>query len=669
MSVISPLADAQIVPGGSPASDPASGRPPRVLRRIVRRPMGAIALTGLLVIVLACAFAPLIAPFSPNASSLTAELQGPSWHHLLGTDELGRDILSRLLYGGRTTLLAAALATSIAVALGTALGVFGGYRGRAADRAVSFWADLLLTMPVLVVLIVVVSVYQSSLYPAMLMLGILLSAAPTRVLRAVTLAIREDLYIEAARVSGLSHRQIMVRHVLPRVSGPIVVQATLAGAVSVVIASGLAFLGFGVQVPAPSWGTSIAEAASQYQEDSWFLIPVGGVILLTVLSLGLLGDVTRDVVAEQWTGTRPRRRRRSRRARTRRTLPERPGAVVDTDPTEASETPAILAVRGLSVSAPHPGGGPDLLLVEGLSFDVHAGATVSLVGESGCGKSVTARALLGVPPSGGTIGGSVRFDGSELVGASETELQGIRGRRVGFIGQDPAASLDPSQKIGPALCEVIRLYSDASRSEAQKQALALLRSVRIDDPERVVDLYPHQISGGMAQRVTIARALAGDPEVLIADEPTTALDVTVQAEILSLLRSLQESRGIAILLITHDWGVVAGLADEVLVMYAGQSVESAEAEVIFDRPRHPYTQALLRSNPHLASEPGVALPAIPGTVPAPADWPPSCRFASRCDLRTDECERGSIPMNSAGPAHTSRCIHIDRLVQSRDDKS
>jgi peptide/nickel transport system permease protein len=660
MSVVAPLTSPEPTGTGPRSGEPSGPAPRSLVPQILRRPTGAIAFTVLFVIVVGCVLAPLVAPYGPNVSSLTAELQGPSWHHLLGTDELGRDILSRLLYGGRTTLLAAAVATAIATFLGTALGVIGGYRGRLADRFVSIWADVLLAMPALVILIVVVSVYQSSLYPAMLALGVLLSAAPTRVLRSVTLAVREDPYIEAARVSGLSHRQIMVRHVLPRISGPIVVQATLAGAVSVVMASGLAFLGFGVQVPAASWGTSIAEAASQYQQDSWFLVPVGGIILLTVLSLGLLGDVTRDVVAEQWTGSRPRRRRRVRSSPT-------PGVTAVSEPTELAAGPAILSVRELSVTVPRPGDGKELTLVQGLSFDLIAGRTVSLVGESGCGKSVTARALLGIAPPGGAIRGSVRFDGTELVGATEPRLHSIRGRRVGFIGQDPIASLDPSQKIGSALCEVIRAYSAASRSEARTRSLELLESVQIHDPERVSELYPHQISGGMAQRATIARALAGDPEVLIADEPTTALDVTVQAEILALLRSLQTSRGIAIVLITHDWGVVAGLADEVLVMYAGQSVEVAAAEVIFDNARHPYTAALLRSNPHLAGEPGAELPTIPGTVPPPSQWPASCRFAARCSLRTPECEKQAIPMVDAGPEHASRCIHIDRMVNASDE--
>ena len=309
-----------------------------LLRAVARNPLGAASLLVLAVIVAGCALAPVIAPYPRDASDFTHELSGPAGAHWLGTDELGRDILTRLLYGGQATLLAAALATAVAVAIGTALGVAGGYlRGRT-DRALTFWGDLLLTIPVLVVLIVVVSVFPASLYPAMLPLGLLLSAAPMRVIRSVTVAIREDLYIEAARVSGLSHWQIMRRHVLPRIYGPIVVQATLAASVAVMLASGLAFLGFGVQVPAPSWGTMVAEAASQYQQQPWFLVPTGGIIALTVLSLGLLGDALRDAATGRWTG------------QAARVPPARSARASNTAPPSAGPRAAIRPRRSSSIS-------------------------------------------------------------------------------------------------------------------------------------------------------------------------------------------------------------------------------------------------------------------------------------------------------------------------------
>jgi oligopeptide/dipeptide ABC transporter ATP-binding protein len=289
------------------------------------------------------------------------------------------------------------------------------------------------------------------------------------------------------------------------------------------------------------------------------------------------------------------------------------------------------------------------------------------VGESGCGKSVTARALLGVAPPGGRVDGSIRLrntpapGSTELAGAREARWQAVRGRRIAFIGQEPMSGLDPAQTVGAALGEVIRAYTGCGRKQARDRALALLSRVRLDDPGRVAKLYPHQVSGGMAQRVTIARALAGDPEILVADEPTTALDVTIQADILALLRSLQLTSGIAVLLVTHDWGVVAGLADDVLVMYAGQAVERSAAGEVFGAPRHPYTEALLRSDPHAAA-PGRALPVIAGAVPPPGQWPAGCRFAGRCGYVTADCTVAEPALTQSGPDHEARCIHADLLA-------
>jgi peptide/nickel transport system ATP-binding protein/peptide/nickel transport system permease protein len=631
-----------------------------MIRSLLRRPLGAASLAVLTLIVACCALAPVIAPYPRDAADFTHELSGPAGAHWLGTDELGRDILTRLLYGGQSTLLAAALATAIAVAIGTALGVAGGYlRGRT-DRALTFWGDLLLTIPLLVVLIVVVSVFPASLYPAMLALGLLLSAAPMRVIRSVTMTIREDLYIAAARVSGLSHWQIMRRHVLPRVRGPIVVQATLAASVAVMLASGLAFLGFGVQVPAPSWGTMVAEAASQYQQQPWFLVPTGGLIALTVLSLGLLGDAVRDAVTGQWTG-RGARVPAGRRLRGADRPLSRRAERQDSSRTDAADSSpkAILVVRDLRITVPGPGGAT--VLVSGVSFDLLPGRTLAIVGESGCGKSVTARALLGITPPGGRVDGSIQLGGAELAGAREARWQAVRGRRIAFVGQEPMSGLDPTQTVGAALGEVIRAYAGCGRRQARERALALLRRVKLDDPERIAKLYPHQISGGMAQRVTIARALAGDPEILVADEPTTALDVTIQADILALLRSLQLTSGIAVLLITHDWGVVAGLADDVLVMYAGQAVERSAADDVFCAPRHPYTAALLRSDPHAAT-PGRTLPVIAGSVPPPGQWHAGCRFAARCGYMTADCVAAEPALIAAEPGHEARCIHTDQLA-------
>ena len=313
----------------------------------------------------------------------------------------------------------------------------------------------------------------------------------------------------------------------------------------------------------------------------------------------------------------------------------------------APDPDALLEVRDLTVSV---AGGPDL--VSGVSFVLRPGAVLGLVGESGCGKTMTARAIPGLLPEGVEVtGGSLWFSGRDLAGLPEKELRAIRGRQVALISQEPMVALDPVFSIGYQLVQPVRRLRGVGRAEARRIAADLLSQVGIVDARRIMRSYPHQLSGGMAQRVCIALALTGAPKLLIADEPTTALDVTVQAEILSLLRSLVQARGLSVILVSHDLGVIADLCDEVAVMYAGQVVESGTVADVLGRPTHPYTAALLGANPHVADGRPVPerLPSIPGTVPAPADWPAGCRFAGRCSLATDACLR-PVP---ATPAHTA----------------
>ncbi|TVZ01083.1 ABC transporter ATP-binding protein [Trebonia kvetii] len=331
---------------------------------------------------------------------------------------------------------------------------------------------------------------------------------------------------------------------------------------------------------------------------------------------------------------------------------------------------ALLDVRDLTVSV---AGGPDL--VTGVSFAVHEGTVLGLVGESGCGKTMTARALLGLLPEGVAVtGGTIDFRGRDLTALTERELRAVRGREIALISQEPMVALDPMFSVGYQLTQPIRRFRSAGgqrvgRAEPRRIAAELLRQVGIVDAKRVLRSYPHQLSGGMAQRVCIALALTGSPKLLIADEPTTALDVTVQAEILSLLRSLVRSRGLSVIIVSHDLGVIADLADEVAVMYAGQVVESGTVETVLGQPSHPYTAALLGANPHVAE--GLPVPerlaSIPGTVPAPADWPAGCRFAGRCALATEACAQPVplTPMHSTGAHGTGavRCVHPLRSPQ------
>jgi oligopeptide/dipeptide ABC transporter ATP-binding protein len=294
--------------------------------------------------------------------------------------------------------------------------------------------------------------------------------------------------------------------------------------------------------------------------------------------------------------------------------------------------------------------------VDDVSFALAPGELLALVGESGCGKTLTGLSLPRLLPAGAEIGAdsSIRFNGQEITGLSERELRAIRGRRIALVFQDPMTSLNPVMRVGRQIIEAITAHQRVTRSAARERAIALLTEVGIADPATRVDEYPHQLSGGMRQRVMIAMALAGEPDLLVADEPTTALDVTVQAQILELLDRLRASRGMAVLLITHDLGIVAGRADRVLVMYAGRIAESAPTATLFRQPAHPYTRGLFASIPRLDAT-SARLPTIAGSVPRPDRWPTGCRFHPRCPVAIPHCSVERPPLAEVAPMQRAEC--------------
>jgi peptide/nickel transport system permease protein len=398
----------------------------------------------------------------------------------------------------------------------------------------------------------------------------------------------------------------------------------------------------------------VADGTTVLLLHPWLIVPPGAAIAVTMLALSLLGDSVRDAVVESWSAPVATKRTRARRA------PATPAPA--STKTDIPNEIRLLSVQHLSVG--FPGREGDVRVVDDVTFDVAAGEIVGIVGESGCGKSVTTAAIIGLLPGKGRIdGGSIWFGGSDIARASEADLRKVRGRRIAFVAQEPTAGLDPSYRVGAQIEEAVRQLQGLSRPAARARTLELLGDMHFADPAAVAQRYPHELSGGMAQRVAIARALAGEPELLIADEPTTALDVTVQAEILDLIRELQLTRRMAVLIVTHDWGVVADLCDRVVVMYAGQVVEQADVQPIFDAALHPYTEALLASNPHLAPE-AMTLPTIPGTVPPPGSWPAGCRFLARCRYAVAACAERTVALEAPQAGHETRCIRHAELVKS-----
>jgi peptide/nickel transport system permease protein len=624
---------------------------PRVRRSGIKRlwasPIACIAIGWLLVVLIASLGAPLLAPHGPLTADLSNAGAGPSAAHLLGTDGLGRDVLSRLMYGGVDALIGVAICVAVAALLGVLTGVIAGYGGGWSDTIFSLFANTALTMPGIVLMLMAIAIFGSAVWVGMVTIGVLLSAGFFRLARTGTLAAKGDLYVDASRVAGVRPFAIALRHVLPNIGRPLVVQASLTATVALLLQAGIAFLGQGPPPPSPQWGSMVKEATDLMFRFPWLMVPPGVVIALTGLAFNFIGDALTDRPSGGDTHA-PVMQRRRRRGATR-------GAPV------VPETDALLSLRDVTVSFPR--GDDRLVVIEGVGFDVHEGEVVALVGESGCGKTMTAHAILGLLPGDGKVtAGQILFGEHDLAAADPATLSRLRGSRIGLVSQEPIASLDPSFTVGSQIAEPLRRHLGMSRRQATERAVELLGLVEIARPAAVARSYPHQLSGGMAQRVAIAIALASEPELLIADEATTALDVTVQAEILDLLRSLQARTGIAILLVTHDWGIVADLATRAVVMYAGEVVEDSPVEQIFTRAIHPYTAGLLRSMPR-AEDAGGELPTIEGTVPPPGTWPIGCRFQNRCSLSVDECRREPIALKEIESRRRSRCVRVEELLK------
>ena len=302
--------------------------------------------------------------------------------------------------------------------------------------------------------------------------------------------------------------------------------------------------------------------------------------------------------------------------------------------------------------------------VRNMSFSLERGETLGLIGESGCGKSITAMSLMGLLPDHAQVTGGIRFDGDELIGKNDAGWCRIRGDRIGMIFQEPMSALNPVHSIGRQVAEPLRLHRTMSAAAARKEAIALLDRVGIADAARRIDAYPHQFSGGQRQRITIAMALACGPDLLIADEPTTALDVTIQRQILQLIGDLVAERGMALMLISHDLGVIAQNVGRMLVMYGGSVVESGPTDSVFTNMMHPYTRGLFAARPRLDAAPGGRLSTIAGTVPELVDLPPGCPFAGRCRFTLDECFTTVPPPYEVGAGHVARCIRLDAVAQA-----
>ncbi|WDR06067.1 dipeptide/oligopeptide/nickel ABC transporter permease/ATP-binding protein [Devosia rhodophyticola] len=558
------------------------------LLQLLRNRQGLIWLSYLVLLVAVALLAPTLALYDVNVTDLAATNAKPfTPGHPLGGDGAGYDIYSRLIWGSRQTLIAVLIVVSVSAAIGATSGLVAGFYRGIFETAASFVSDAIMSLPGVVLLIALYAVTGPNLPAAMGVFGVIVAPTYYRLVRSIVITVRKELYIDAARVSGLSDLRIVGRHVLWAVRAPIIIHSSFIMAAGIGIESGVSFIGLG-NPAAASWGTTLQRSFNGIYNNPWGVVWPSLLISITILAFVLLGNVLSDVLQSS-------SRNKVLSARQRRSVIARSAAVIGEVATAEPSKDSILSIRGLRIGYLTPDG-EVREVVHGVDFDLRRGEIHGLVGESGSGKSQIAFATLGILPREALVlDGSVFLNGEDLM-ADPRKMRAARGRRIAYIPQEPMSNLDPSFTVGAQLIYGLCAVRPMSRPEAREILLALLQRVGIKDPERVMKMYPHEISGGMAQRVLICGAVASEPDIIVADEPTTALDVTVQAEVLDLLRELSEERGLAMILVTHNLGVVADLCHTVTVMKDGRFVENAGVEQIFDSPSDPYTVELLRSS-------------------------------------------------------------------------
>lgn len=573
-------------------------------KAVFRSPLGISALVGVSVVVGVAAVGPLIWGEVSTATDLMALSAKPSSEHWFGTDAAGRDVLARVMTAARLSVVMAFCATTIGVVLGVLFGFLPTVLPARTAAFVTSSTGIALAFPALLLTIVFSISIGANATGAVLAIGFAMVPANARLAQTMSASVAGRDFISAATILGVSRTKILLRHILPNVREPLIVNASISAGGSLIAFAGLSFLGLGVQAPDADWGRLLNEGLSKiYVNPATALAPAAAVIVAGLV-FTLLGEtLARAYGIDSMIGRRPR-------------YSEPTDLIEIVGDVEVGDE-IVLRVRNLVVSAPRGDNWNEL--VKGVSFDIRRGEIVGIVGESGSGKSLTCMAVAGLLEDPLTVTcDSVRFDGTELSqnGRVPNKTRSARvahqlGTRLAMVFQDPSTSLNPAVKVGPQVAESAILHQKLNRRTALARAVERLAAVRISDPERRANQYPHEFSGGMRQRAMIAMGLMGAPALIVADEPTTALDVTVQREVLTLLQSINQQEESAILLVSHDIAVVTALCSRLLVMYRGCIVEDiAVVDLVAGAARHPYTRALLDAVPNMDAVPGSAFATI-----------------------------------------------------------
>ena len=611
-------------------------------RRLLRQPLAATGLLIVAALVLLALAAPLLPLPDPDLAEPARRLKPPlSSFGALGTDQLGRDVLSRLVWGLRVSLAVGAAATLAATLVGSAIGLIAAFYGRWIDGVMMRAIDVLMAFPYLLLALAIVAALGPGLANAAIAIAVANVPFFARAVRGAALGVVGRDYVDAARMAGLSDARILTTEVLPNVLPLIVVTAATTIGWMILETAGLSFLGLGAQPPQSDLGSMLADGRKALTTAPHVAAAPGLAIFLLAVGLNLLGDGLRDLLDPRLDAGRG----------------GAPAAATEVDrggnPKAEPDERASLIVAGLTTAFDTPAGRH--AAVRDVSFAVPRGGSLGIMGESGSGKSVTALSVcrLAASPPGVIVDGVVSVAGEDVLAAPMERLREIRGARVAYVFQDPSTTLNPLMRVGRQIAEAASAHGDAPDADAT--TLRLIAEVELPDPERIASAYPHELSGGQRQRVGVAMALAGEPDVLIADEPTTALDATTQATVLRLFSELRSRRGASLVFVSHDVSVIEAMCERVAVMYAGEIVEEGPTAEVLCEPRHPYTARLVACTPRLG-EPDRALDPIEGAPPPIDARPDGCAFAPRCRLAVDRCRAAPIRLEPVAADRAARCI-------------
>ena len=657
-------ADSAVANAGTQIAPDERARKHPVLHAFLRAPGGIVGGVIFAALLLLAIVGPPIWGSRATTTNLAVAYQSHSAEHLLGTDSLGRDILARTLSATRLTLelgfLAAALSAIVGFGVGTLVAALGP-RLRGMGRRV---IEISMSFPPILLALFLVTIIGSGAKGAVIAIG--LGAAPgfARLAENYATSVGAKEFIISARATGVGRGRLIGRYLLPNMAEPLVLAGLAYFAGSIIDISGLDFLGVGVQPPSYDWGTLLTTGVQAIYVTPWAAVAPALMITITGMSLVFLGEaLARALNPRLWfvTSHRPRALRLLDRDAPQR----RSRAGEDASASGVRSGDVVLRVEDLGVLVPSTSG--PRRLIEGVSLQVRAGEVLGIVGETGSGKTLTALSLAGlVPHPLRAQAARLEIDGVEVDSLPERRRARHLGTSVAMIFQDPMSSMNPAARVGSQLTDGARRHRSLHRREAREEAIKRLGQVRIGDAKRALRRYPHQFSGGMQQRIMIAMGLMARPRVLLADEPTTALDVTVQAQVLEVLREIKENENTAIILISHNLGVVNQLCDRVLVMYAGRIVEEGTRERVLSQPRHPYTQGLLGSIPELTADTHRDLRAIPGRPPAPGQETGGCPFAPRCPLVVERCRSEQPPLTALADDDRVACFVATGEVPAAD---